>query len=467
MSSKFRRSPDRARLEGRLARLKDQNKALRKTVSALMTRVERAVDEQGTSFSWFQAAAKLEETIHQRTEQYEALNARLSRELMSRREIEGALKRAKQQAEIANQSKTRFLAAASHDLRQPLNSAVLFLESIVEESMIESDRELLRRARLALAALNNLLGTLLDVARLDSGGIEPQPVDWPVSALLERLGPEFQAVARSAGVDLRFKRSRSWIRTDVRLLETVLRNFISNAIRYTPEGRILVGCRHRHDGLMLCVYDTGIGIERKHLDAIFEPYYQVQGSGRPDTVGIGLGLSIVSRIAQMLSLGRIVRSQPGKGSLFAVIVPYGTVSPELQAEIAQPTTPPNMHRSRPLTVVVIDDSPDALRGMSAVLEKWGCRSVTAATPTDAVVQLISADLQPDLVICDYHLGGGLKGDSAIAQVRREFDRMPLTLVMTSDPDPTLRERLQGQGLTVLDKPINVAKLRALIERLAA
>ena len=467
MASKIRCSPDRARLERRLTRLKDQNRALRKTVRALMTRVERAVDEQGTSFSWFQAAAKLEETIHQRTEPYEALNARLSRELMSRREIEVALKHAKQQAEIANQSKTRFLAAASHDLRQPLNSAVLFLESIDEEGMIEGDRELLRRARLALAALNNLLGTLLDVARLDSGGIEPQPVDWPVSALLERLGPEFQAVARSAGVDLRFKRSRSWIRTDVRLLETVLRNFISNAIRYTPEGRILVGCRHRHDGLMLCVYDTGIGIERKHLDAIFEPYYQVQGSGRPDSVGIGLGLSIVSRIAQMLSLGRIVRSQPGKGSLFAVIVPYGTVTAELQAEIAHPITPPSMHRSRPLTVVVIDDSPDALRGMSAVLEKWGCRSVTAATPTDAVVQLISADLQPDLVICDYHLGGGLKGDSAIAQVRREFDRTPLTLVMTSDPDPTLRERLQGQGLTVLDKPLNVAKLRALIDRLAA
>jgi len=467
MSSKSNTSriPDRAHLERRLAALEEQNRALRKTVHALMARVERTVDEQGTSFSWFQAAAKLEEAIRLRTEQYEMLNARLSLELASRREIELALKQAKQQAELANQSKTRFLAAASHDLRQPLNSAVLFLESIDDEVMTESDRSLLHRSRLALASLNNLLGTLLDVARLDSGGIEPRLVDFPIAALLDRLGPEFQTVARAAGIELRIIRSRAWVHTDLRLLETVLRNFISNAIRYTPRGRVLVGCRRRSDGLMICVYDTGVGIERQHLDAIFDPYYQVPSGARRDN-GIGLGLSIVSRIAQMLSLGRIVRSQPGKGSLFAVIVPYGTASAESQAELTWPGTPWVAHRSRPLTVVVIDDSPDALLGMSAVLEKWGCRPVTAGTPTDAVVQLISADLQPDLVISDYHLAGGLKGDTAIAQVRREFDRAPLTLIMTSDPDPALRERLQTQGFKVLDKPLNVAKLRALLQHLA-
>jgi len=468
MSSNPKTGPgrDRAQLERRLTRLEEQNKALRKTVNALMARVERAVDEQGTSFSWFQAAAKLEEAIRLRTEQYEMLNARLSRELESRREIELALKQAKQQAELANQSKTRFLAAASHDLRQPLNSAMLFLESMDDTAMTESDRSLVDRSRLALASLNNLLGTLLDVARLDSGGIEPRLADFPVSALLDRLGPEFQTVARAAGIEVRISGSRAWVRTDLRLLETVLRNFISNAIRYTPRGRVLVGCRRRSDGLMICVYDTGVGIEREHLDAIFDPYYQVPSGARRDNVGIGLGLSIVSRIAQMLSLGRIVRSQPGKGSLFAVIVPYGTASGESQVELTWPGRSRAASGARPLTVVVIDDSPDALLGMSAVLEKWGCRPITAGTPTDAVVQLISADLQPDLVISDYHLSGGLKGDAAIAQVRREFDRAPLTLIMTSDPDPGLRERLQTQGFTVLDKPINVAKLRALLERLA-
>jgi signal transduction histidine kinase len=164
--------------------LRRQNAALRKTVRALMDRVERAVDSQGTPFSWFQAAAKLEETVRTRTRQLELLNERLKRELQSRREIEFALKQAKQQADLANQSKTRFLAAASHDLRQPLNSAVLFLESINDEILLETDRSLVRRSRLALAALNNLLGTLLDVARLDSGDIEANVVDFPMAALL-------------------------------------------------------------------------------------------------------------------------------------------------------------------------------------------------------------------------------------------------------------------------------------------
>jgi signal transduction histidine kinase len=213
-----------------LQRLRDESSALRKTVRALMDRVERAVDDQGTPFSWFQAAAKLEETVRLRTRQPEQLNDRLKRELESRREIELALKHAKQQADLANQSKTRFLAAASHDLRQPLNSALLFLESVNEPGMAAGDRDLVRRSRVALAALNNLLGTLLDVARPDSGDIEPNLVDFPVAALLERLGPEFQAVVRAAGIDLTFRLSDTWVRTDVHLLETVLRNLISNLL---------------------------------------------------------------------------------------------------------------------------------------------------------------------------------------------------------------------------------------------
>jgi two-component system, sensor histidine kinase len=454
--------PDTA---AQLRRLRDENAALRKTVRALMDRVERAVDDQGTPFSWFQAAAKLEETVRLRTRQSDQLNDRLKRELESRREIELALKHAKQQADLANQSKTRFLAAASHDLRQPLNSALLFLESLNEYGMAASDRDLVRRSRVALAALNNLLGTLLDVARLDSGDIEPNLVDFPIAALLERLGPEFQAVARAAGIDSRFRLSDTWVRTDVYLLETVLRNFISNAIRYTPRGRVLIGCRRRSNGVMICVYDTGVGIESAHLEAIFAEYYQVPSAARRDNTGIGLGLSIVSRIASLLSLERVVRSRPGKGSMFAVIVPYGTVGHELSGSWQPASLDAQARRSRPLLVVVIDDNPDALLGMSVLLEKWGCRALTAAAATDAVVQLIAADVAPDLILSDYHLAAGVKGDEAIAEIQREFDRLPPAAIMTSDPDPRLRKRLQARGFTVLDKPVNLAKLRALIARL--
>jgi signal transduction histidine kinase len=447
-------------------RLRKENAALRKTVRALMDRVERAVDSQGTPFSWFQAAAKLEETVRTRTRELELLNDRLKRELQSRREIEFALKQAKHQAELANQSKTRFLAAASHDLRQPLNSTLLFLESIDDEALREGDRSLVRRSRLALAALNNLLGTLLDVARLDSGDIEANVVDFPIAALLERLIPEFQAVAGAAGIGLRFRPSDAWVRTDAHLLETVLRNLISNAIRYTPRGNVLIGCRRRAQGLMICVYDTGVGIESAHLEAIFDAYYQVPTERRRTNAGIGLGLSIVSRIANLLALERVVRSAPGRGSVFAVVVPYGSGGEATTPARWQDATMQG-RRLRPALVVVIDDNEDALAGMSAVLQKWGCRAVTATAATDAVVQLISADLQPDLIVSDYHLADGVKGDEAIAEVQREFDRHSAAAIMTSDPDPALRKSLHERGFVVLDKPINLAKLRAMIDRIAA
>ena len=445
-----------------LAALRKENAALRKTVRTLITRVEREVDDQGTPFSWFQAAAKLEETVRIRTEQYESLNARLTRELESRREIELALKAAKLQAEQANDSKTRFLAAASHDLRQPLNSAVLFLESMDDAAVVETDRALLQRARVALSSLNNLLGTLLDVARLDSGGMQPQAADFPVSALLERIGPEFVGVARSAGIELRFRACTRWIRTDVHLLETVLRNFISNAIRYTPAGRVLVGFRRLRRGLMIGLYDSGVGIEADHLQAIFEPYYQVPNQRRRSNGGIGLGLSIVSRIADLLKLERVVRSVPGKGSLFAVVVPYGRD----RGGVAAVPWPRGQRdaRPRPLNIAVIDDSAEHLTGVKSILEKWGHRVVTAHAAVDAVVQLISADLEPDLIISDFHLSDTAKGDEAIREVQREFDRQSQALIMTSDPDPGLHKRLEARGYTVLAKPLSLAKLRALIER---
>lgn len=438
---------------------------MRKTLHALMARVERSIDEQGGAFSWFQAAAKLEETVRVRTAQYESLNVQLKRELESRREIELALKQAKLQAELANQSKTRFLAAASHDLRQPLSSASLFLESIDEQALRANDGALLQRARVALASLNNLLGTLLDVARLDSGGIEPQLMSFPVAALLDAIGPEFESVARSAGIGLKFMTCRALVRTDMHLLETMLRNLVSNAIRYTASGRVLVGCRRRQDGLQICVFDTGIGIGSEHLAAIFDAYYQVPTRERPRDAGIGLGLSIVSRIARLLSIETLVRSEPGRGSMFALLVPYAPIPTLLQSPTVQQRTKRGARSTRQLNVVVIDDNSDVLLGMRTLLEKWGHRAITARAATDAVVELIAADIQPDIVMSDYHLSHDVKGDAAIAEVRREFDRVPSAVIFTSDPDPMLRKRLGRRGLAVLSKPINLAEFRAMLERL--
>ena len=449
----------------RMLRLREQNKALRKTVRALMQRVEHAVDQHASAFSWFQAAATLEDTVRLRTEQYEALNMQLTRELESRREIELALKQAKQAAEVANQGKTRFLAAASHDLRQPLNSALLFLESLDDAKMTHANSELVRRAKVALASLNNLLGTLLDSARLDTGGITPKAVDFPLSVLFERIGPEFESVARAAGVDLKFVPCSAWVHTDVHLLEAVLRNFVSNAIRYTARGRVLVGCRRRSAGLLISVYDTGIGIEDKHLQRVFEEYYQVPMADRPRDAGIGLGLSIVSRIARLLSLECTVSSRVGQGSCFSVRVPYGEARGRASHIDGWGMDAGRKGGRQALTVVVIDDHADVLQGMAAILGKWGHRAVTATTATNAVVQLIAADLQPDILMSDYHLADGAKGDRAITEVQKEFDAKAPALIMTSDPDAALRDRLQRRGMTVLAKPINLGKLRAMLDRL--
>jgi CheY-like chemotaxis protein/anti-sigma regulatory factor (Ser/Thr protein kinase) len=320
----------------------------------------------------------------------------------------------------------------------------------------------LHKARVALASLSNLLDTLLDVARLDSGGIEPQYADFPVSAVLDRIVPEFGSVARSAGLELDFVSSSAWVRSDMHLLETVLRNLISNAIRYTLRGRVLVGCRRRRDGLLISVHDTGVGIENAHLEAIFNAYYQVPAGGRSRSTGIGLGLSIVQRISTLLSLSREVHSTPGHGSMFAVLVPYGR--PRGRARSAQSAA--DSARLPNLAIAVIDDDPGVRVGLAATLVKWGHRPIAAATATDAVVQFIGADLAPDFIISDYHLAGSVKGDAAIEEVRREFDHAPAAAIMTSDPDPALHAKARDLGLTLLTKPLNLSELRSLLERIA-
>jgi two-component system, sensor histidine kinase len=441
--------------------LRAENRALKRTVEALMERVEKSVDSQGSAFSWFQAAASLEETIRHRTEQYEQLNVRLMTELESRREIELALKQAKELADRANETKTRFLAAASHDMRQPLSSALLFLESIGESALTGLDLDYLNKARVALASLSNLLDTLLDVARLDSGGIEPQYADFPVSAVLDRIVPEFASVARAAGLELKFVPSSAWVRSDLHLLETVLRNLISNAIRYTQRGRLLVGCRRRRDGLLIAISDTGIGIEAEHLEAIFNAYYQVPAGGRARTSGIGLGLSIVERIATLLELKREVRSIPGRGSMFAVLVPYGRSGGRAWRNLIAAA---GAARAQSLAIAVIDDDPGVRAALAATLVKWGHRPIAAATATEAVVQFIGADLSPDFIISDYHLAGSVKGDAAIEEVRREFDRAPAAAIMTSDTDPKLQTTAREKGFTLLAKPLSLIELRSLLER---
>ena len=315
---------------------------------------------------------------------------RLKGELESRREIELALKQAKEFADRANESKTRFLAAASHDLRQPLSSALLFLESISDTSLEGLDLDYLHKARVALASLSNLLDTLLDVARLDSGAIEPQNADFPVSAVLDRIVPEFASVARSAGLDLNFVSSSAWIRTDMHLLETVLRNLISNAIRYTPRGRLLIGpatarrladfhSRHRHGN---CAGTPGA-----HLHGLLpgpcrtaQPHHR--NRARP-----------VDRRTDLDAPGAAARGALHAGSGLHVCragsLRAGRRQTAARSGDAGTAVPPHS-----LAIAVIDDDPGIRLGLAATLTKWGYRPIAAATATEAVVQFIGPICRP-------------------------------------------------------------------------
>ena len=268
-----------------------------------MDRVERALDSQADSaFSLFHVAITLEAKVSQRTAELSTLTQTLRREIFERGEAEAALRIAKAEAEQANLSKTRFLLAASHDVHQPLNAARLFLGALADEVSGERPRELVERIEAALELVDDLLGALLDISRLDAGVWPVQPEVFPLAPLLARLAREYRPQAQALGLDLRVVPSTLVVHTDRRLLERVMRNLISNAIRYTGSGRILVGCRRRGGAASLEVADTGIGIPPAQLQAIFEEFRQLGNNPRRDDKGVGLGLAIVDRIVRLLGL---------------------------------------------------------------------------------------------------------------------------------------------------------------------
>jgi len=240
------------------------------------------------------------------------------RDISQRKQAEDALRRAHAETERASRAKSRFLAAASHDLRQPLQAINLLVAALRSTATDPDSAEIVRSIEDSLQATNELLDALLDVSRLEAGALQPRPRPVYVGDLLDRLAPEFAAAAREKGIELRVVASSAAIRSDPPLLDRILRNLVANAIRYTERGRVLIGCRRRADGVRIEVWDTGIGIPADKLEAIFEEFYQLGNPERDRTRGLGLGLAIVDRVAKLLGHAVEVRSQPGKGSMFAV-----------------------------------------------------------------------------------------------------------------------------------------------------
>lgn len=360
---------------------------------------------------------------------------------------------ARAEAERANQAKSRFLAAVSHDLAQPLNAAHLFTHALQQRSSEPALRDSLAQIDAALVSAETLLSGLLDVSRLDAGGLVPKIEVFPLDALLQGLASEFSLLAQEKGLRLRAPRTRLWIRTDPNLLRRVLQNFLSNAARYAQSGSVLLGARRRGDRVEIGVYDQGPGIAIEHQQLIFEEFRRLERDGQ----GLGLGLSIAERIARLLELPLRLVSAPGRGTCFSVEVPRADAQPVALA--VAPVAPKPALQAR---VLVVDNDAGVLAGMRALLVGWGCEVLALTEPASIRAALISAP--PDLLLFDYHLDGGLTGIELRRRLGEAAAHIPCAII-TADHSEAVRGEVAEAGCWLLHKPLKPLALRSLMTRL--
>lgn len=410
------------------------------------------------------AKESLERRVVERTAELTQLNGQLQQEIRERAAAEGAARQAKAEAEQANLSKTKFLAAASHDLLQPLNAARLFVSALDDLEQPAANRAIVENIDVALAAVEDLLDALLDIAKLDAGAVTPELADFPIGSLLGSLATEYAPVAQERGLDLKFVVSGAVVRSDTRLLRRIVQNFVSNALRYTARGRVLVGCRRTAEGVRIEVCDTGPGIPPDKLGEIFQEFRRLDTPCRDGRQrGIGLGLAIVDRVARMLGLSVAVRSQPGRGSVFAVTVPYGTRTGAGRSASRAPRA--GSDGLAGASVLVLDNEPAVLAGMNALLSGWSCTVTLAASGDEAVRHLGDLPRPPDLLIADYHLDDGAVGIVEIARLRELCGRSLPAILITADRTAELVAEARAKGCMLLNKPVRPAQLRALMASL--
>lgn len=360
----------------------------------------------------------------------------------------------------ANRAKSRFIAAASHDLRQPLHALGLFVDRLHGRVKAAERSRIVEQIDAAVAAMDELFNELLDISKLDAGVLTPTISDFPIAHLLKRTESTFAATARKKGLSLQIVPNSAWVRSDSILLERILLNLVSNAVRYTASGGIVVGCRRRGGQLRIEVWDSGPGIPREQHQNIFAEFHQLGGLQHERRSGLGLGLAIVDRLCRLLDHQIELTSVLGNGSRFSVIVPLVAA----QASTAEPKA--LVHAAlgsiSGKLVVVIDDDALVLDSMGGLLRSWGCDVVTAASAHVALAGLAERDRTPDLIISDYRLSGCQNGIEAIEKLREAFNLSIPAFLISGDTAPErLREAL-ASGYHLLHKPVRPRALRAML-----
>jgi len=394
----------------------------------------------------------------------ELLEARVSARTRELTELNAALAEAKSDAERANFSKTRFLAAASHDLTQPITAARLFVTSLDSASLPAPAATLIRSAENALTTAESLLSGLLDISRLDAGAEDVRREHFEIGALLEPLVGEFRLLAREKGLQLRYAHSSAIVQTDTRLLRRILQNFLSNAVRYTRCGTVLVGSRRAGSTLRIEVWDSGPGIPASRREEIFEEFRRIETPSGESHRGLGLGLAIAQRTAKLLGCELALRSWPGRGTVFAIAVPLGERANLASTGATRPSDPDAVSGA---VVMCVENEIAVLAGIRALLSRWGCEVITARS-REAALEAIHLDASSvDLLLVDYHLDGNVTGVELARELRTRLGGEVPCIIMTADQTQQSKRDAASHGFQMLHKPVKPAALRAMLNRMLA
>ncbi len=389
----------------------------------------------------------------------ESLEQRVSERTHELSQLNLALSEAKHVAESANQSKTRFLAAVSHDLMQPLNAARLLSAALShQEALPEDAHELVKNLDSSLRSAEDLISDLLDISRLESGRITPHCKPFALGAWLEALGAEFTALAEQQGIDFRLRSTSLNIVSDPKLLRRIVQNFLTNAFRYA-NGSVLLGVRRQSNSVRIDVWDRGQGIPEDKLQFIFEEFKRLDSHQTREEKGLGLGLAIADGLSKVLGHKIEVRSWLEKGSVFSITVPvyHGALATAAPVVVSNTQIQPLAG----LCILCVDNENSILAGMHSLLTRWGCHVLTASNRTECSKVLAKGQV-PDIALVDFHLDAGDTGIAFMAWLNKQVNTKVPGIVISADARPELISQVHAAGLSFLAKPVKPAALRALI-----
>jgi len=396
----------------------------------------------------------LENRIEARTQEVQTINKDLQAQIDSRVQTEQALTLAKREAEQANDSKTRFLALASHDILQPLNAARLYLAAIDEKQLDKTNQNSFDKLGDSLDSTVHLMSALLEIAKLEQGAMTPTPRHFSIDDILAPLQSEYAILSSDKGLKLSVRSNQQIVHSDITYLRRIIQNLVSNAVKYTDRGRVLIACRNRKHNLRIEVWDTGPGISEVEQAKIFNDFYRIEAG---DNKGVGLGLGVVKRMADLLSLELDVHSEPGKGSRFSIEVPYG----DGQFVQQKPAASSLIENRAAINIVAVDDDPENLAAMASLLKKWQA-NYTLFDDVDKVLEHAKQNKAPDVILMDYQLGNECDGITLIKTLREIWQGDIPAILITAVRDSELKQETKAANIHYLSKPIKPGKLKALL-----